>query len=392
MAWNEPDGPGDKDPWGRKRDQGPPDLDQIVKNIQNKLAGVFGSKRGGGAPAGAGKAGIGLIAVVVALLWLVTGTYIIQPGESGVELRFGRKTEVNGPGLHWHLPFPIESKEVVNTERISTLELGYRRNEKTLGVTKVPKEALMLTEDENIIDIEFALRYKIKDPMAFLFNVADPSATIAQAMESAVREAVGKSRLDFVLTEGRAEVEQSVRASLQEMLDRYQSGVHVVTVEMQKALPPQEVKAAFDDAVKAREDEQRLINEAEAYSNDVIPRARGAAARILEESQAYRASVIARAEGDAERFNQIMREYVKAPRVTRQRLYIEAMEHILSTTTKVFVDQKNGNNVLYLPLDRMGTSSQPPTPALRAPEEEEELPAASEPLRDRQRDTRRRGG
>lgn len=390
MAWNEPDGPGDKDPWGRKRDQGPPDLDQIVKNIQNKLAGVFGGKRGG-APAGAGKAGIGLIAVVVALLWLVTGVYIIQPGESGVELRFGRKTEVNGPGLHWHWPFPIERKEVVNTERISTLELGYRRNEKTLGVTKVPKEALMLTEDENIIDIEFALRYKIKDPMAFLFNVADPSATIAQAMESAVREAVGKSTLDFVLTEGRAEVEQSVRTALQEMLDRYQSGVHVVTVEMQKALPPQEVKAAFDDAVKAREDQQRLINEAEAYSNDVIPRARGAAARILEESQAYRASVIARAEGDAERFNQIMREYAKAPQVTRQRLYIEAMEHILSTTNKVFVDQKSGNNVLYLPLDRMGNVTQQPAPALRAPEDEEELPATSEPLRDR-RDTRRRGG
>lgn len=391
MAWNEPDGPGNKDPWGRKRDQGPPDLDQIVKNIQNKLAGVFGGK-GGGGPAGAGKAGVGLIAGVIVFLWLITGVYIIQPGESGVELRFGRKTEVNGPGLHWHWPFPIESKEVVDTERISTLELGYRRNEKTQGITKVPKEALMLTEDENIIDIEFALRYRIKDPMAFLFNVADPAATIAQAMESAVREAVGKSTLDFVLTEGRAEVEQSVRGSLQEMLDRYQSGVHVVTVEMQKALPPQEVKAAFDDAVKAREDEQRVINEAEAYSNDVIPRARGAAARIIEESQAYRASVIARAEGDAERFTQIMREYTKAPAVTRQRLYIEAMEQILSTTNKVFVDQKSGNNVLYLPLDRMGASSQPATPALRAPEDDQESPAAPEPLRDRQRDTRKRGG
>ena len=295
MAWNEPGGPvdKDKDPWQRKKDKGPPDLDQIVKNIQNKLADLFGGNKGGGPRGGSDGAGrrigAGLIAIIVFALWTLSGFYIIQQGERGVILRFGKRAEVTGPGLHWHLPFPIEKRVVINVERPAVLELGYRRNEKR------SKEALMLTEDENIIDIEFAIRYKISNPGDYLFNISDPDLTISQAAESAVREVVGKNTLDFVITSGRAEVEQNTKIILQEMLDRYKSGMEIVGVEMQKALPPDEVKAAFDDAVKAREDEQRLKNEAEAYFNDVIPRARGAAARKIQEAQGYKASVIARA-------------------------------------------------------------------------------------------------
>ena len=358
MAWNEPGGSGDKDPWGRKRDQGPPDLDQVVKNLQNKIAGIFGGggRRGGGARVGGGNGsglGAGLIAGVAVALWLLSGLYIVQQGENAVVLRFGEKAEVTGPGLHWHWPFPIERKEIVNVEKVANLTLGYRRNEKGVGTVKVPSEALMLTQDENIISIEFAVQYKIKDAAEYLFNVNDPELTIAQAAESGVREVVGKNTLDHVLTAGRAEVEQTIKTILQEMLDRYKAGVYIVAVEMQEALPPEQVKAAFDDVVKAREDEQRLKNEAEAYFNDVVPRARGAAARITQEAQGYKGAVIARAEGDARRFAQIVSEYAKAPGVTRERMYIEAMEEVFSNTTKVLVDQKGSGNIMYLPLDKL---------------------------------------
>ncbi len=369
MAWNEPSG-GDKDPWGRKRDQGPPDLDQIVKNLQNKISGVFGGGRRGGARSGGGGAsgfGFGLVVAVALVLWFLSGFYVVQQGENAVVLRFGHKSIVTGPGLHWHWPFPIERKENVNVEKVSTLELGYRRADRGNSTNKVPKEALMLTQDENIISIEFAIQYKVKDATDYLFNISDPDVTIAQAAESAVREVVGKNTLDFALTAGRAEVEQSIKVILQEMLDRYRGGIYIVAVEMQEALPPDEVRAAFDDVVKAREDEQRLKNEAEAYFNDVVPRARGAAARIVQEAEGYKASVIARAEGDAKRFSQIVTEYAKAPNVTRERMYIETMEQVLSNATKVFVDQKGNNNVLYLPLDKM----------MRAPDNENSTPATA---------------
>jgi membrane protease subunit HflK len=392
LAWNEPGGPADKDkdPWQRKKDKGPPDLDQIVKNIQNKLADLFGGKKGGGPRGGADgparRIGAGLIAIIVFALWTLSGFYIIQQGERGVILRFGKRADVTGPGLHWHLPFPIEKRVVINVERPAILELGYRRNEKR------SKEALMLTEDENIIDIEFAIRYKISNPGDYLFNISDPDLTISQAAESAVREVVGKNTLDFVITSGRAEVEQNTKIILQEMLDRYKSGMEIVGVEMQKALPPDEVKAAFDDAVKAREDEQRLKNEAEAYFNDVIPRARGAAARKIQEAQGYKASVIARAEGDAKRFSQIISEYAKAPAVTRERLYIEAIEHVFSTTSKIFVDQKSGGNMLYLPLDKLMPQA-PASSTQPAQEPPEAAAPASEPARERSREReRKRGG
>jgi modulator of FtsH protease HflK len=360
VAWNEPGNTGGKDPWGqRNKNQGPPDLDQVVKNIQDKLRGLFGGGGGGKRTVGSGNGNMGgygvALAVAVALvLWLLSGFYVVQQGERGVILQFGNydETKMTQAGLHWRWPYPMETVEKVNVEQVSTLEVGYRS--KPGGSTvKVPTEALMLTEDENIIDIEFAVQYKVTNASAYLFNVRDPKATVLQATESAVREIVGKSTLDFVITEGRDAIAQDTRVLLQEILDRYKTGIHVVTVQMQKALPPAEVKAAFDDAVTAREDEQRLKNEAEAYSNDLIPRARGGAARLMQEAEGYKARVIARAEGDARRFSQVVREYAKAPRVTRERLYLEAMEQVLSNTTKVYVDQKGGNNMLYLPLDKL---------------------------------------
>jgi len=359
VAWNEPGKPGDKDPWGQRRKPGPggPDLDRIVKNIQQKFADLFGGRSGGGGGGSGGMRasgiGLGLIVAVALFIWLVTGFYIVNQGERGVVLRFGKKAEITDAGLRWHLPFPLEKVEKVNVEKVSTIEIGYRSNRSGGGKSKVPKEALMLTEDENIIDIEFAVQYKIKDAGEYLFNLRDQETTIAQATESAVREVVGKSTLDFALTEGRDQVSRSARELLQQILDRYKMGVQIVTVETQKAQPPDEVKSAFDDAVKAREDEQRLKNEAEAYANDVIPRARGGAARLMQEAEGYKASVIARADGDARRFSQIANEYVKAPGVTRERLYLETMEQVLSNTTTIFIDQKAGNNLIYLPLDKL---------------------------------------
>lgn len=374
MAWNEPGSSGSKDPWGRRKPDGGADLDQIVRRLQQKLGGLFGGRRGGEGGGRASSFGIGLIVVVAVVVWLLSGLYIVQQGERGVVLRFGQKTEITEAGLRWHLPFPLEKVEKVNVEKVSTIEVGYRSNPRTGGKTKVPKEALMLTGDENIIDIEFAVQYKIKDAAQFLFNVRDPETTISQATESAVREVVGKSTMDFALTEGRDEVARNARALLQEILDRYNAGVHVVTVETQKAQPPEEVKSAFDDAVKAREDEVRLKNEAEAYANDIIPRARGAAARMVQEAEGYKSATIARAEGDARRFSAIASEYVKAPGVTRERLYIETMEQVYTNTTKIFVDQKGGNNLLYLPLDKLVQGvmeAGPPSAAVVAPPEPE---------------------
>ncbi len=369
MAWNEPGKPGDKDPWGQRRKPdagGGPDLDRIVRNIQQKFASLFGG-RGGGQASGFG---LGLIVAVALFVWLVTGFYVVNQGERGVVLRFGKKTEITEAGLRWHLPFPIEKVEKVNVEKVSTIEIGYRSNPRSGGMSKVPKEALMLTEDENIIDIEFAVQYKIKDAADYLFSIRDPETTIVQATESAVREVVGRSTLDFALTEGRDQVARGARDLLQQILDKYKIGVQIVTVETQKAQPPDEVKPAFDDAVKAREDEQRLKNEAEAYANDVIPRARGAAARVTQEAEGYKASVIARADGDARRFSQIATEYVKAPAVTRERLYLETMEQVLSSTTKIFIDQKAGNNLIYLPLDKLMPMGEPASaPPAAAPVE-----------------------
>jgi membrane protease subunit HflK len=363
MAWNKPGNgnSGNRDPWGSGSGprQGPPDLDEIVRNIQNRLRGLFGGgKGGGGGKVGIGKAGgigVGVIIAIVAGLWLLSGFYVVKQAERGVVLRFGKLQEVTEAGLHWRLPFPVDSVEKVDVQNVFQMEVGYRSDARTGRVSQVPKEALMLTEDENIVDIEFAVQYRISNAADYLFNVKDPETTIGQATESAIREIVGKSTLDFVITEGRADVANNTQIVLQKILDRYKTGIFITTAKMQKAQPPEQVKAAFDDAVKAREDEQRFKNEAQAYANDILPRARGKAARLVQEGEGYKVSVIARAEGDARRFTQIATEFAKAPEVTRERLYLETMEDVLSNSTKVFIDQKGGNNILYLPLDKIVT-------------------------------------
>jgi len=359
MPWNQPGGSGGRDPWGQRGgQQGPPDLDEIVRKVQRRFGGLFGGGKGGGEGGGggdfAGKFGIGLIALIAFCIWAVSGVYIVKEGESSVVLRFGKYVETVGSGLHWRMPFPVESNEIVNVQKIHPVQVGYRTSDRTRQAAPVPKEALMLTMDENIIDIQFAVQYRVKDAKDMLFNVSDlPDDVVRSATESAVREVVGKSTMDFVITGGRTEVAQRVKSLLQTILDRYHSGIHIVTVEMQNAQPPAEVKAAFDDAVKAREDEVRLKNEAEAYANDVIPRARGQAARVVQEAEGYKASTIAGAEGETQRFLQILTEYRKAPDVTRERLYIETMENVLKNSSKVLVDQKGSNNILYLPLDQI---------------------------------------
>ncbi|MFQ5995951.1 MAG: FtsH protease activity modulator HflK [Acidiferrobacterales bacterium] len=394
MAWNKPGGngnSGNQDPWGTRRgpQQGPPDLDEIVRNIQNRLGGLFGGGKGrgpGGARVGkAGGIGFGVILLIVIGLWLASGFYAVQQAERGVVLRFGQHQDTTEAGLNWHLPWPIEAVEKVDVQNVFAIEIGYRSNERTGRVTHVPKEALMLTEDENIVDIEFAVQYRISNPANYKFNVENPETTIAQATESAIREIVGKSTLDHVITEGRVDVANRTQTLLQEILDRYKTGIVVTTAKMQKAQPPEQVKAAFDDAVKAREDEQRFKNEAQAYANDILPRARGTAARMIQEGEAYKASVTARAEGDGRRFTAIAQEFARAPEITRERLYLETMEQVLSNTTKVYIDQEGGNNIMYLPLDKIVTQG------LRSSSDSSEQPASGEETGGAQPTTRGRG-
>jgi len=373
--------------WGRRPsggNQGPPDLEELWRNINRKLEGLFGRRTGGPErPAGPGPrsiGGIGLLAVLVIVVWLASGFYIVPEGQRGVVLRFGKLIETTMPGPRWHLPYPIESAEVVNLLGVRTVEVGYRNNVKS----KVLKESLMLTDDENIIDVQFAVQYVLKSPADYLFNSRDPDEAVLQAAETAVREVVGKSSMDFVLYEGRAEVAARAHKLMQSILDRYGTGINVSKVTMQNAQPPEQVQAAFDDAVRAGQDRERQKNEGQAYANDVIPKARGMAARLIEEAEGYKQRVIEQAEGDASRFRQIVAEYSKAPQVTRDRLYIDAMQQIMTNSSKVLIDQKGGSgNLLYLPLDKLmqmtGTGG---TDAPKPPEP----PAAQEPTTARSRD------
>jgi len=345
MAWNEPGGPGGKDPWGgRKNEQGPPDLDEVVRKLQRKLGGLFGGRGGGGSTSGGGGlsgAGIGAIAGIVLIVWALSGIYIVDEGKRGVVLQFGAYEDTTRPGPHWYPRF-IQSVEIVDVDSVRSVELGYRKD-----------QALMLTQDENIVDIQFAVQYRVKDAHSYLFNVRQPDVTLRGATESAVREVVGKSKMDFVLTGGRSEIAIRAQELVQRILDDYGTGLQVTDLTMQNAQAPDEVQDAFADAVKAREDEQRLINEAEAYANDILPRARGNAARVIEEANAYEEQVVAEAEGETARFLQVLSEYQKAPSVTRDRLYIDAMESVLGASSKVMVDTEDSNNLLYLPLDRL---------------------------------------
>jgi len=351
MAWNEPGNSGDKDPWGQRNDnQGPPDLDEVVKKLQQKFGGLFGGgssgKSGGGSSSGSGFGVSGsLIAVLGLIVWGLSGLYIIEEGYRGVVLQFGAYNRSTGPGLHWYPRF-IETVEKVDVSGVRSAKLGYQSD-----------EALMLTQDENIIDIRFDVQYQIKnDPDAardYLFNVRDPDDTLRQATASAVREVIGKSKMDFVITEGRGVITIEAQNQLQETLDLYRTGLIVTNFTMQNAQAPLQVKSAFDDVVEAREDSVRYVNEAETYSNDILPKARGLSARTISEAEAYLAEVVADAEGRTDRFLKVLAEYEKAPSVTRKRLYLDSMESVLSNSGKVVVDVKGGNNMLYLPLDRL---------------------------------------
>ncbi len=342
--------------WGNKNNNngGPPDLEELLRKLKAKVATLMGGKGGTGKP-GSGTpmqgfaGGMGLIAAIVLLIWVGSGFYIVDASQRGVVLRFGKLVETTQPGPRWHLPFPIEAVEIVNLSQVRTVEVGYRDNVKN----KMIKESLMLTDDENIVDIQFAVQYFLSDSSEYLFNNRMPDENVRQAAETAIREVVGKSKMDYVLYEGREQVAAAATKLMQDILNRYKSGILISKLTMQNAQPPEQVQAAFDDAVKAGQDRERQKNEGQAYANDVVPRASGAAARLIQESQGYKQSVIANAEGDASRFKQILVEYEKAPAVTRERMYLDMMQQVMGNISKVMVDQKNGNSLLYLPLDKL---------------------------------------
>ncbi len=388
--------------WGRRGggdNQGPPDLDEMWRNFNQKLGGLFGRRRGAGGAAGEPPGfrqfggGAGLLAGLVLVVWLASGFYIVVEGQRGVVLTLGKFAEVTTSGLHWRLPYPFQSHEIVDLTGVRTVEIGYRNNVKT----KVLRESIMLTDDENIIDIQFAVQYVLKDPMDYLFNNRRPEDTVLQAAETAIREIVGKSKMDFVLYEGREQVAIASQKLMQEILDRYQTGIAISKVTMQNAQPPEQVQAAFDDAVRAKQDLERQKNEGQAYYNDVVPKARGTASRLTEEANGYRARVVANAEGEASRFKQILVEYNKAPAIMRERLYLDTMQQILSSTTKIMIEARAGSNLLYLPLDKLlsGAATLPETlSSSKAPLATEPPPPpdagarSREALRGRERESR----
>ncbi|MEW8680756.1 MAG: FtsH protease activity modulator HflK [Candidatus Thiodiazotropha endolucinida] len=343
MAWNEPGGNG-KDPWsGKGGDQGPPDLDEVVKKLQDKFGGIFGGgkpSRGGssvGGGSGPGSKSIGVIVAIGLIVWLASGIYIVEPAERGVVLRFGAYSETTQPGPHWHIPFPVERRILVNVDQISSFR----------------HKAQMLTRDENIVDVEFTIQSRIQDAADFLFQDRDPNKTLRDATETAVREIIGKSDLDFILTQGRGAIADRIMQGAQGLIDVYKTGLIITSVNMQPAKPPEQVKSAFDDAIKAREDKEKLENQAEAYANEVVPKARGEAARRTADANAYRDRVIAEAEGDVSRFLAILKEYRREPEVTRERLYLDAIESMLGQSSKVMLDTQDGNSLMYLPLDKL---------------------------------------
>lgn len=363
MAWNEPGKPG-QDPWGggnnsngnkpekpekpkRLKGSNEPDLEEIIKKVQNFFGGS-----GNNSENGISKKGYSIIAVVVLVLWSLSGLYQVDSPERGVVKRFGAFSEQTTAGLHWHIPWPIETNTIVNVDRIRTAEIGYRSDSRNRNGS-VPSEALMLSKDENIVDIKIAVQYQVSDVKKYLYAISDPDVTLRALTESALRETVGKNTMDFVLTEGRDQVVTKVKEITQAKLDAYHTGLIVTSLNLQDAQPPEQVQGAFADVVKAREDRERLINEAEAYANDILPKARGQAARQLEEARAYYDSVIARATGQASRFDSVLVEYKKAPKVTRERLYLEAITNVFGSTSKIFVGSESGTNLLYLPLDKM---------------------------------------
>jgi membrane protease subunit HflK len=340
--------------------QGPPDLDELWRDLNRKLAGLFGGGRGGrnggtgegGGPdmKGAG-IGIGLIGAVVVLIWLGTGFFIVQEGQQAVITQFGKYHSTVGAGFNWRLPYPVQRHELVFVTQIRSVDVGRDVVIKATGL----RESAMLTEDENIVEIKFAVQYRLNDARAYLFESRDPAGAVVQAAETAVREVVGKMKMDSALSEERDQIAPRVRTLMQTILDRYKVGVEVVGINLQQGgvRPPEQVQAAFDDVLKAGQERERLKNEAQAYANDVVPRAVGTASRLKEEAEGYKARIVAQAQGDAQRFRSVLTEYQKAPQVTRDRLYLESMQEIYGNVTKVLVDSKQGSNLLYLPLDKI---------------------------------------
>jgi membrane protease subunit HflK len=353
MPWNEPGGSGSKDPWDRqKNEQGPPDLDEIVKKMKDKL---FGRRRGDNSSKssshgeGGGIIGI-VIFFIIFVMWAMLSIYIVQPAEQGVETRFGRYSETTEAGIRWHW-YPIERVEKVNVEQVRA----------------ITHKALMLTQDENIVEIELVVQYRIKDAGHYLFNVREPDNTLHQATESALREVVGSSKMDDVITSKRTQVAIDTKLLVQEILNRYQVGLDVLSVNMQDAQPPSAVQESFADVIKAREDEERHKNKAEAYANEIVQKAGGTADKLRQEAQAYKAQVVAQAEGQARRFLSVLEEYEKAPEITRKRLYLESMESVLSHTGKIMVDLKKGNNFMVLNLGDLLNKTIEPTSVMTNP-------------------------
>ncbi len=344
--------------WGQRNNEGPPDLDEVMRNLSRKINNLFGKGSGNNpnnTPARPNQTSLPIIPIVlvVLLVWFGMGFYIVDQGSLGVVQRFGKFAETTEPGPRWHLPYPIETVNVVNMEQIRRLEVGYRTNDGGGGKTKQPKESLMLTEDENIIDLQFAVQYNLKNAKDYLFNNRDTDDAVRSAAETAIREEVGKNTLDDLLQKGL----QDTSARMQVILDSYKAGVNIISVTQQGAQPPEQVQEAFEDVNRANQDNQRLINEGQAYANDVIPKARGTASRLLAEAAGYKLKIESEARGNASRFDQILGQYNNAPEVTRQRLYLDAQEQILSSVSKVVVDQKAGNSLLYLPLDKLINAS-----------------------------------
>jgi membrane protease subunit HflK len=390
--------------WGKKNNEGPPDLDEILRKLQQKISGLLGFKQrpnnpnpppgfGGGPGMGAAMGG-GIVFVILLIVgvWLASGFYIVDEGRRGVVLRLGKFLETTMPGPRWHIPYPIEAVEVVNVSGVRTVEVGYRGTPKN----KQPQEALMLTDDENIVDVQFAIQYTLKSPEEYLFNNNKPDDNVLQAAETSIREIVGKSKMDFVLNQGRSEVAAQVKVLMQTILDRYKTGINITTVNLQGVQAPEQVQASFEDVVRAGQDRERFKNEGQAYANDVVPKARGVAARLIEEANGYRQSVINTAQGDTARFLSVLSEYQRAPQVTRERIYLETVQQVMGATSKVLIDQKAGSNLLYLPLDKimqMTTQVAPiETPMQTAPSTPSQTQVEPGQRRDSLRSRDREGG
>ncbi len=360
--------------------QGPPDLDELWRDFNRKLGGLLGGRRGGGGRPGGGSGGgrggfqppdmksagigAGLIGIIGLLIWLGTGFFIVQEGQQAVITQFGRYHSTVGAGFNWRLPYPFQRHEMVVVTQIRSVDVGRDTIIKATGL----RDSAMLTEDENIVEIKFAVQYRLNDARAFLFESKDPAATVVQAAETAVREVVGKMKMDSALAEERDQIAPRVRALMQTILDRYKVGIEVVGINLQQSgvRPPEQVQAAFDDVLKAGQERERAKNEAQAYANDVVPRAVGSASRLQEEAQAYKSRIVAQAQGDAQRFRSVLAEYQKAPQVTRERMYVDTMQQVFTNVSKVMIESRQGSNLLYLPLDKLmqvtGSGAAEPTP------------------------------